>query len=214
MKTENLKIVGSWEDVVNDCRSTVGKPELDKEPSNDFKRGLLISEHSPIRDLTIRWKWPGIKSWIATHFSRHKWECFITTQRSDRTGIPRDELPQSAPVDFVGSANVQALIDTMRKRLCYQASKETREYAEDLKLAIADIDSTITDVLVPNCIYRGGCPEMKSCGFYERFLDFCPGADERDLANIETRYELYNIMWAQDMLRRKIKETFEAANEV
>lgn len=200
MKTEILGIRGSWQDVVNDCRATVGKPELGREPGTEFKTALLIAEHSPIRDITVRWKWAGIKSWIATHFSRHKWECFITTQRSDRTGVPRDELPQGAPVDFTGSANAQALIDTMRKRLCHQASPETRRYAEDLKRALTEAEPELASVLVPNCVYRGGCPEMKSCGYYKCFLEFAEywygRGYESELLNIRSRYNMYNeIFW-------------------
>lgn len=109
MKTEITKIKGDWIEVVSDCRSTVGKPPLDHEPSAEFKRKILIAEHSPIRDISVKWTWHGIKSWVATHWSRHKFEKYIKSQRSDRTGIPRDKLPQDAPVDFTGDANVQAL---------------------------------------------------------------------------------------------------------
>ena len=111
MKTEITKIKGDWMEVASDCRSTVGKPPLDHEPSTEFKRKILIAEHSPIRDISVKWTWHGIKSWVATHWSRHKFEKYIKSQRSDRTGIPRDKLPQDAPVDFTGDANVQALID-------------------------------------------------------------------------------------------------------
>lgn len=38
MKTEILKIKGDWMEVASDCRSTVGKPPLDHEPSVDFKK--------------------------------------------------------------------------------------------------------------------------------------------------------------------------------
>lgn len=109
LKTEILKIKGDWIEVASDCRSTVGKPPLDHEPSVDFKKKILIAEHSPIRDISIKWTWRGIKSWVATHWSRHKFEKYIKSQRSDRAGIPRDKLPQDAPVDFTGEANVQAL---------------------------------------------------------------------------------------------------------
>ena len=120
-KTELLGVKGSWREVVDDCRATVGKESLGHEPSERFKRSILIAEHSPIRDIRVRWRWRNIPSWVATHWSRHKWECFISTQRSDRTGIPRGMLPQDAPVTFTGEANAQNLIDTWRKRLCYQA---------------------------------------------------------------------------------------------
>lgn len=109
MKTEITKIKGDWIEVASDCRSTVGKPPLGHEPSTEFKRKILIAEHSPIRDISVKWAWHNIKSWVATHWSRHKFEKYIKSQRSDRTGIPRDKLPQDAPVDFTGDANVQAL---------------------------------------------------------------------------------------------------------
>lgn len=192
MKTEILKIKGDWQEVVDDCRSTVGKESLGKEPSSDFKKRILISEHSPIRDISIKWKWENIPSWIATHWSRHKWECFIKTQRSDRTGIDRNKLPQDTPVTFTGEANVQALIDTMRKRLCYQASPETREYAEDLKRAIHKIEPEISNVLVPQCVYRGFCSEMNCCG--KCILPF--REMDGEFNSIQSRYDFYNkIFW-------------------
>jgi len=193
-KTEILKIKGDWQEVVNDCRATVGKDSLGKEPSIGFKRAILISEHSPIRDIQIKWRWADIKSWVATHWVRHKWECFVRTQRTDRTGIDRDELPQAAPVSFTGDANTQALIDTMRKRLCRQASIDTRHYAEDLKSAIYEHEPQISDVLVPNCVYRCGCPELNACGFWDRLVKETNGAILT--ANIQERYDLYNsIFW-------------------
>ncbi len=190
MKTEILKIKGDWEEVVNDARETVGKPPLGHEPSAEFKRKILIAEHSPIRDISVKWIWRGIKSWIATHWCRHKWECFIKSQRSDRTGIPRDELPQDAPVDFTGEANAQHLIDTMRKRLCFQAAAETRRYAEDFKATLHDKEPELSDVLCPNCVYRAGCPETHTCGLWKQLVDLTHG--EIQTADIHRRYELYN----------------------
>ena len=197
MKTEILKIKGDWEEVVNDCRATVGKEALGKEPSQKFKRSILISEHSPIRDIQIKWRWRNIKSWVATHWVRHKWECFVKTQRTDRTGVNRDSLSQEAPVDFTGDANTQALIDTMRKRLCRQASIDTRHYAEDLKLVIYDLEPEISDVLVPNCVYRCGCPELTACGYWERLIKETDGAILTP--DIQKRYDLYNeFFWGSN----------------
>ena len=195
MKTELLKIKGDWEEVVNDCRSTVGKDELGHEPSLKFKRAILISEHSPIRDLIFKWRWRNMPHWVGVHWVRHKWECFVRTQRSDRTGIPREKLPQDEPQDFTGEANTQHLIDTMRKRLCRQASPETREHAEDLKLTIHTKEPEVSDVLVPNCIYRCGCPEMSRCGFWQELKKRTNGAILTD--SIQDRYDLYNALFRE-----------------
>ena len=201
MKTQIVKIKGDWEEVVSDCRSTVGKPPLGHEPSAEFKRKILISEHSPIRDISVKWTWHNIKSWVATHWVRHKWECFVKTQRTDRTGIDRDKLPQDAPVDFTGEMNAQSAIDTMRKRLCHQASPETREYAEDFKRALYAIEPELSDVLVPQCVYRCGCPEAKPCGNGKCYFDALMERTDGKIGStsIRERYDLYNdLFWRRE----------------
>ena len=93
-------------------------------------------------------------------------------------------------MDFFGEANVQHTIDTWRKRLCYQASPETRQYAEDFKLALKGVQPEWADVLVPNCVYRCGCPELQSCGYWGKLIK---QTDGRILtSDIQERYDLYN----------------------
>lgn len=207
MKTKILKIKGDWQDVVNACRATVAKPPLGKEPGTEFKREILISEHSPIRLISVTWGWENIKSWVATHWSRHKFEKFIQTQRSDRTGIPRDNLGQGELVSFMGDANAQHLIDAFRKRLCYTASPETREFAEDFKATLYAIEPQISNVLVPNCVYRCGCPEMRMCEekTWPCFVAWCRVYKhlEPQALSIQRRYDLYNewfytTRWAEE----------------
>ena len=196
MKTEILKIKGDWQEVVDDCRATVGKGALGNEPSRKFKREILISEHSPIRSMSIKWKWVNIPSWVATHFSRHKWECFIKTQRTDRTGTDRNKMPQDAPVVMSGDANTQHLIDMARKRLCRMASRETRQYMEDLKKAIHEVQPEIADVLVPNCVYRCGCPEPNGCKWFDHMAAKHLNLTSTD---IQQRYDTNNeVFYGQE----------------
>lgn len=193
MRTKIIKTKGDWNEVLNDCRFTVGKKELEKEPSENFKKNILIAEHSPIRDISIKWVWENIPHWVGVHWVRHKWECFVRTQRTDRTGVDRNSLRQDELQNFTGEANVQNLIDTMRKRLCYQASPETRRRAEDLKKTIGDeYSKEIADVLVPNCVYRCGCPEKtgEECKFFEN-LKLNYGEDVTS-TDIQKRYDVYN----------------------
>ena len=192
MRTKIIKIKGDWEEVVNDCRTTVGKDELGKEPSRKFKREILISEHSPIRSIAVKWQWQNIPSWVATHFARHKFEKFIKTQRTDRTGVDRNKLPQDSPVIMTGEANSQHLIDTARKRLCMQASRETRKYMEDLKTAIHIVEPEISDVMVPNCVYRCGCSEPNGCSWYDAI---CVLEPKMASTNIQERYDAYNTLF-------------------
>lgn len=167
MKVELKDIKGSWIEVVNRARTTVNKDELHKEPSEDFKRKILRAEHSPIRSLIFCFKITDLKSWVATHLVRHhvgveKW---VRTQRSDRTGVNRDESPQGAKVEMELEANTQALINMARKRLCTQASPETRAVMEAIKEEVKKKDPIVAEVMVKECVYRGYCPEMWSCGY-------------------------------------------------
>lgn len=195
MKTKLMRTICFWEDVVDEARSTVSKPPLGKEPSTKFKRYILLAEHSPIRSLIIKWKWLGIKTWVATHWVRHKWEKYVSTQRNDRQNkYDRNKAPQDAPVDFIGEANAQALIDTARKRLCFQASNETREYMEDLKCTIKQVQPELADVLVPNCIYRCGCCEgEQNCHWYDGEKGFLARHPEININTpLQERYDIYN----------------------
>lgn len=173
MKVELTKVKGDWQEVVNRARTTVGKEALGREPSDKFKKKILLAEHSPIRSLIYCFKISDLKSWVATHFVRHhvgieKW---VSTQRSDRTGVNRDELPQGQLVTMELEANAQALINMSRKRLCTQASPETRQVMQAMKEEVSKRDKFLARVMVRECVYRGFCPEMQSCK-YDKTKEF------------------------------------------
>lgn len=193
--TEFVKIDDDWTLVKNACRNTVSKKYSEKEPSDQFKKSLLLAEHSPIRLINIYWRWQKIKYWVSTEWSRHKHEKFISSQRNDRqNNYDRNEAPQDSPVNMDNYANMQNLIDMWRKRLCFQAAKEARELAEDFKVELSKEHPFESDVLVPNCIYRCGCPEMNKCGFFQKFVNYVEsqGNDIKDVFDIQKRYDLYN----------------------
>lgn len=171
----NLEQVTSWKRVLNAARRTIGKDQLNKEPSDSWKAKMLLAEHSPIRLLEYDWSWGEIRQWVTAHLVRHHEGCekFVHTQRGDRRKIledygveTRDELPQGALNDMDMTANAQALINISRKRLCNCASKETREAWTQVKEAIAEVDPILASKMVPECLYRGFCPEfMNPCGY-------------------------------------------------
>ncbi len=168
----NMKQVTSWSRALNAARQTIGKKPLDKEPSNSWKAKMLLAEHSPIRLVEYEWTWKDIKQWVTVHLVRHHEGCekFVHSQREDRRdlGISRDDLRQGSLNDMSMTANAQALINISRKRLCSCASMETRESWKQVKEAIKLIDPIMADKMVPECVYRGFCPEfMHSCGYYK-----------------------------------------------
>lgn len=196
MKTVFNWIGDDWTRVKNHCRTTDNKDFTENNATETFKKKLLISEHTPIRLLEFDWSWKSIFYWVSTEWSRHKFEKFISSQRDDRLidDTPRSNKPQGALVNFDGYANMQNCIDGWRKRLCFMATKEARELAEDFKIELHETHPIESDVLVPNCIYRMGCPEFKTCGYMKNFIKWVEenNYDKFWWADIQTRYDLYN----------------------
>lgn len=128
-----------------------------------------LAEHSPIRKLQINWKWYDLKYWVSVHFVRHKFgiEHWVSSQRPDRgrTGN-RDEEPQSAPVEHECLGTSQAIINISRKRFCSSAMPDTRIAWRAFIAKLAQIEPELSEVCVPDCIYRGWCYEYESCGFH------------------------------------------------
>lgn len=161
-----------WNRVLNAARRTVGKKPIKKEPSQIFKKKILLAEHSPIRLLEYDFTWEDIQQWITAHLVRHHEGCekFVHSQRTDRNeqlkGLNRDELPQGLLNDMDMTCNAQSFINISRKRLCNCASKETREAWTAVIEYLKEIDPELASVCVPECIYRGFCPEFdKCCGY-------------------------------------------------
>ena len=156
-----------WPKVKRSARTTISREGEGLYPADSWKKTMLLAEHSPIRRIRFGWKWIDLKSWISVHFVRHKHgiEHWVTTQRTDRTGVDRDASRQDAKVSHECEANAQALIFISRRRLCSQASKETREAWKEVREVVRKEDPILASVMVPECIYRGFCPEFKSCGY-------------------------------------------------
>ena len=162
-----IELADTWESVKAAARSTIGKEGHGTYPSDKWKKQILLAEHSPIRRLRVRWKWIDLPYFVSVHLVRHKFgiEHWVSTQRTDRTGIDRTEKTQDAPVTHECEANAQALINISRKRLCMQAAPETCRAWTEVKDEIAKDDPVLASVMVEECVYRGFCPEMKSCGY-------------------------------------------------
>lgn len=168
MKVKLLDYIDYWQSAKNATMNTVGKNK-GVYPTSSWKRRLLLSEHSPIRKIHISWKWIDLKSWVSVHFTRHKIgiDHFVETQRSDRTGINRDEMPQKTLVNHECDGNAQALITMSRKRFCYGSSPETREAWGATIDEVRIVEPELARCCVKDCVYRGYCYEYTSCGYHK-----------------------------------------------
>lgn len=168
-KVTKLSPVTSWNRVLNAARRTVGKPPLDKEPSNSWKAKMLLAEHSPIRLLEYEWTWEQVPQWVTVHFVRHHIGCekFVHTQRPDRTGsqIPRGEHMQGELNEMDMTANAQEIMAISRVRLCNCASKETKEA---WVLMLNELEKNRSNSCKQMCsimCLSWFCPELKCCGY-------------------------------------------------
>lgn len=163
-------IPGSWERALRAARNTVWKKATHTEPSDKFKKELCMSEHSPLRLVEYYIHIPKIKYWMTPHFTRHKIgvEWFQSSLRDDRvpTGhYDRDTSPQGNFVSLDCQMNAAELIFMARRRLCRMAHVETRAMMYKILDAVKEVDPIVVDFCVPNCVYRGVCPEAFSCGY-------------------------------------------------
>lgn len=163
-----------WAWVKTCTLNTVGKTSTSL-PTDEWKKKILASEHSPIREL-----WFGIKMeipyWVSVHFVRHHIGVnhYVQTQRDDRTDkvISRADTPQGNYVSHIMSINAQELMFMARKRLCMQASTETRQVMQEICKQVIEVNPEFEEFLVPLCSYRNGaCTEFKPCGYNKKFKE-------------------------------------------
>lgn len=173
MKIDWIESSDNWREVSDACRTTIGKKAGKGEPSSEWKRKILMAEHSPIRLLWVKWKWLNVPYYVHVHLIRHEIGVripddtvdFVQTSREDRTEVPRHMRKQTDLIDFEMYANAQAIIGISRKRLCNKADDKTKEAWMDFIVELQFVEPELEKVCVPECVYRGFCPEMDSCGF-------------------------------------------------
>lgn len=170
-KVELLKYptANDWAWVKTCTLNTVGKHTVN-QPTDEWKVKLLESEHSPIREL-----WFGIRMtipyWVSVHFVRHHIGVnhYVQSQRNDRqSAYDRNTAPQDEMVSHIMSVNAAELVQMAHKRLCGQASYETRYVMQMIVDEVIKTNPEMESVLVPLCDYRNGkCTEFNCCGMNE-----------------------------------------------
>lgn len=170
------------------------KPGL--KPSTISREKLLMCEHSPVRLINFWLELNKIPTFVSVHLTRHKHgvEHYVESNRDDRGGLGDDAVNRLTPVNHGLSINAQALINMSRKRLCYNSHRTTVAIWMKLKKAMRGVDKDMADFMVPECVYRGFCPELKQCK---------PGVAKVLLAYRES-----------PMMKERIKQLSEIAPEI
>ena len=188
--TVTIEQVVGWEYALDAARFTQGKEMTHKVPSDGFIRKALMAEHSPIKLVQYRVIIHNLQQWVGVHLLRHRDTLpYICTQRNDRNESvevivnkickelltmiqaeqpefnPRNLLPQGTLNDHMFWLNAQTFINISRRRLCHEASRETRMVWKMILEELIKVDPILPKFCVPMCVYRGFCPEMTSCGY-------------------------------------------------
>lgn len=146
---------------------TIGKRPA-SPPSADWKHQILEARHSPIRILPFLFYFEDLPYWISVHLCRHVHATpFVQTQRNDRQrAYDRRKATQDAPVMMHWYMNAEELMLIANKRLCRQASPETREVVQAMCILAQEKCPELNGLLVPSCEYHGGvCHEFNGgCG--------------------------------------------------
>lgn len=123
-------------------------------------------EHSITRSQIFSIQLIDVPTFVSVHLVRHVTTIpFVRSHRTDRGGTGTED--RYTPVSHRFIANAESILHIARRRLCYKASKETREVVLEIKRKLLKVDPDLAYYMVPNCVYRGGyCPEPKPCGNY------------------------------------------------
>ena len=85
--------------------------------------------------------------------------------------------------------NRQFLIDMARLQLCHMQDCEITKHMGNLKIALNLVERDLSDELVPECVFRCGCPYEDGCGWFNKTAAKHPGITS---TCISTRYAAYN----------------------
>lgn len=167
MRVEIKNYKDNWQEIKDAALFTIHK-DNGKYPTSEWKKKILLAEHSPIRLGRFLVTLYDAPSFVIGHLVRHHVDFtpFVSSLRSDRTKYVDNKVPdRNTPNNVRFDMNFQTAMNISRKRLCNCASKETREAWQLVKDEITKVEPELASCMVKECVYRGFCPEMFSCGY-------------------------------------------------
>lgn len=151
-------------DLMNECCGvTINRDNVSPDPGKMYR-----AEHSPIRSQIFKVRMENIPTFVSVHFCRHSVGIshYVRSNREDRGG--NGKADRDTPVTHLMILNAQALISMARKRLCNKASEETRDVMCAIRDGVSRVDFALASAMVPDCVYRHQCHELRSCGRFPK----------------------------------------------
>ena len=134
-------------------------------PDFEWKRKVLRARHSPIRELRFAFELE-IPYWVSVHLCRHVHaQPYVRSQRNDRQNdYDRNAARQDEPVTMIWTMNAEELMTIANKRLCKQASAETRKAVQMMCDLVLEKMPEFDGLFAPPCVRYGKCDEIFPCG--------------------------------------------------
>ena len=157
-----LVSVDGWDKAYFVARNCIGKTDDNTEliePPLEWKQRLLLSNHSPIRQVMLLF-WVEIPNKTQNHIVRHKTaDFYVSTLRSDLTGAKDTDITRLTTRQVAISCNLESFISMCKKRLCRKSELETQKLFEKMVDAFIDAEPDLVgkEFFKPNCL---ACKEL------------------------------------------------------
>ena len=153
------------------------------EKDLNWWKDMLLAEHSTIEFPDFFWA-ELLDGRAVSHLVRHTKghpRFVVQSQREDWTG--KERPAQETGRWLFSKWTPYAWIEMCKQRLCHKSAKYTRDAVLQARTEMANSGipflKGIAWASVPYCVYRGGCPFKKSCGFYDARGRFAGSIKER-----------------------------------
>lgn len=137
--------------------------EKDKNPSDDFKRRLLISGHSPVRCVNLLFEIELLNK-SQNHLVRHgsgkdglvQW--FVSTMRSDLTGNFDLKVTRVTERSMSVAITLPNFVYMAKIRQCLKTERASRKIVAKMVSSLVESEPTVygEKFFLPNCVL---CPE-------------------------------------------------------
>ena len=173
----------SFVDLANRVSMGKGQDIYGVEKDINWWKDALLSEHSSLEFSDFFWM-EHLDGRAISHLVRHTKghpRHVVQSQREDWTG--KERPPAETKRWYVSKWTPYAWIEMCKQRLCRKTAEYTREAVmtarEEMLKSGVPFFKGIAWASVPMCVYRGGCPYKKSCGFYSHRGRFQESIKER-----------------------------------
>ena len=172
----------AWYIYWGNCTSMGKLPDPDWKPTRAWAERMLHSMDSTIELFDLYIFDDDCRGDVSAHIVRatkgHP-RFVVQSRRPDWVGKEREPLDKISGL-FLTKISPYGLIEMARQRLCDTASMVDRHWMnkviEELRKQDDIFLQTLSDFLVPDCVYRGNVchkPKSKCCGLSKHYSELC-----------------------------------------